>query len=89
MHITGRRLNLKVDLFAHSLSTDINRALDPHCHPDIDGDVDIPYLTELVIIDEADRLKTNALEQVRDFFDRNDVGLILIGMPGFERQLAL
>lgn len=30
----------------------------------------------------------NALEQLRDLFDRNDVELILIGMPGFERQLA-
>ena len=28
------------------------------------------------------------LEQLRDFFDRRDLGLILIGMPGFDRQLA-
>jgi hypothetical protein len=47
VHITGRRLNLEVDLYAHSLSADITRALDPQCHPGIDLDVDIPYLTEL------------------------------------------
>ena len=41
-----------------------------------------------VIVDEADRLKTAGLEQLRDFFDRRDLGLILIGMPGFDRQLA-
>ncbi|HZM67364.1 MAG TPA: AAA family ATPase [Nakamurella sp.] len=39
-------------------------------------------------IDEADRLKTAGLEQLRDFFDRHDLGVILIGMPGFDRQLA-
>ena len=30
----------------------------------------------------------NGLEQVRDFFARSDMGVILIGMPGFDRQLA-
>ena len=43
---------------------------------------------ELVIIDEAERLKDTALEHVRDLFDRNDIGLILIGMPGIEKRMS-
>lgn len=43
---------------------------------------------ELVVIDEAERLSTTALEYMRDLFDRHGVGLILIGMPGIEKRMS-
>ena len=48
----------------------------------------IPDPTDLIIIDEAGRLKTASVEQVRDIFDQSDLGVVLIGMPGLEKRLS-
>jgi DNA transposition AAA+ family ATPase len=44
--------------------------------------------TKLIIIDEADRLKPAALEQIRNIYDTGKISIVLIGMPGIEKKLS-
>lgn len=52
------------------------------------GLISVEDRTELLIVDEAQFLKNNALEQLRYLYDRDGFGLVLIGMPGLDRTLS-
>jgi DNA transposition AAA+ family ATPase len=45
-------------------------------------------MVELIILDEAERLSTAAVEYRRDMFARMTIGLMFIGMPGIEKRMA-
>jgi hypothetical protein len=41
------------------------------------------------VIDEADRLQMNSIEQLRSIFDEGFSGIAFIGMPGIESVLLV
>lgn len=83
---TLRELRKDLDL----LTSRVDICIKQHGSPTSDGKcfVSRDSMVELIIIDEAERLSTSAVEHRRDVFDRTNIGLMLIGMPGIDKRLA-
>ncbi len=55
--------------------------------PDVWRTTQRRFFLELLIIDKAQRLSFQCLQTVSDFVEKHRIGLVLLGMPGFDRRI--
>jgi DNA transposition AAA+ family ATPase len=86
--VGGTLRELRKDL--HLMTSRVDICIEQHRRINSDGErcVARDSMIELLIIDEAERLSTSALEHLRDMFDRTNIGLMLIGRPGIDKRMA-
>jgi DNA transposition AAA+ family ATPase len=85
--VTAPRLKIELNMLKNKFEDAFQRTVNWHKPEDWAKEVQKQHL-KLVIVDEAFRLKYQALEQLRDMQEEWNVGLLLIADPGFERSLS-
>ena len=86
--VGGTLRELRKDLDLMTSRVDICIKQDRSADSDGKRVVSRASMVELMIIDEAERLSTSAVEYLRDIFDRTNIGLMFIGMPGIEKRMT-
>ena len=77
--------------FAHEIdqiTTRVGICITQHTNADGPSRTPAAKHVRLIILDESERLAPTSLELLRDQFDRTSIGVILIGMPGLEKQFS-
>lgn len=85
--VTAARLRIELNQLKNKYESAFQRAVNWHKPEDWAKELQNQHL-KLIIVDEAFRLKYQALEQLRDIQEEWDVGILLIADPGFERRLS-
>lgn len=85
--VSAPRLKNELSLLKNKFDDAFLRAVNWHKPADWASEIQNQHL-KLIIVDEAFRLKYQALEQLRDIQEEWNVGLLLIADPGFERSLG-